>query len=72
MRKIGEMWRAMPAEERERYAQEAQAAHEQQQAQQQAISAFGSVYGHAFGGLAGLGLEGKRKRKKAGDGFLLP
>eukprot|EP00961_Rhodomonas_salina_P236001 3189655-Rhodomonas_salina.2 len=62
MRKIGEMWRNMPAEERERYAQEAQAAHEtqqvnaQQQAQAQAMSAhFANPYNQAqWGALAGV------------------
>ena len=55
MRKIGELWRNMPPEERERYAQEAQAAHEQAQAQQ---GAFGIRAGRRLGrqGLdAGLG-----------------
>eukprot|EP00961_Rhodomonas_salina_P069546 933856-Rhodomonas_salina.1 len=47
MRKIGELWRNMPPEERERYAQEAQAAHEQAQAQQAAMAQhYGNPYAH--------------------------
>jgi hypothetical protein len=55
MRKIGEMWREMPPEERERYAVEAREAFELQQAQLQAQAqgqAMGGHYGAAYGGQA--------------------
>jgi len=51
MRKIGELWRNMPPEERERYAQEAQVAHEQAQAQQAALAQhYGNPYAQQWAG----------------------